>query len=100
MGVAPSCASWRMAATAGQLASVDLFRAALLRWMSPLRAARSSRLTAIFLSASEAVGDLAFFTAVRRVARCARLRTAAARDFRIFFFADAILGTNVTLDQG
>jgi hypothetical protein len=36
----------------------------------------------------------AFLAAVRSAARCARLRTAAARDLRMFFLAEAILGTN------
>jgi hypothetical protein len=36
---------------------------------------------------------LAFLTAVRSAARWARLRTSAARDLRMFFLADAILGT-------
>ena len=31
--------------------------------------------------------------AVRSAERCARLRTAAARDFRMFFSADLIFGT-------
>src|SRR5436190_3756474 len=44
-------------------------------------------------SSAEAVGALAFFRAVRSAERCARLRTVAARDFRMFFFADAIFGT-------
>ena len=35
----------------------------------------------------------AFLSAVRSAERCARLRTAAARDFRMFFFADSIFGT-------
>jgi hypothetical protein len=36
---------------------------------------------------------LAFFNAVRSAERCARLRTVAARAFRMFFFADAMFGT-------
>ena len=32
-------------------------------------------------------------TAVRNAARCARLRTVAARVLRMFFLADAIFGT-------
>src|SRR6185369_494054 len=44
-------------------------------------------------SAGVAVGAFAFLSAVRRADRCARLRTVAARDFRMFFFADAIFGT-------
>jgi hypothetical protein len=39
------------------------------------------------------VVELATLSTVRNVARCARLRTVAERVFRIFFFADAILGT-------
>ena len=35
----------------------------------------------------------AFLSAVRRAERCARLRTVAARDLRMFFLADAIFGT-------
>jgi hypothetical protein len=46
------------------------------------------------LSPSGASAVLAFFSAVRRVERCARFLTVAARDFRMFFFADAILGTD------
>ena len=46
-----------------------------------------------------AVGALAFFSAVRSAERCARLRTVAARDFRMFFFADAIFGTKQTLQK-
>jgi hypothetical protein len=33
-------------------------------------------------------------SAVRSAERCARLRTVAARDFLMFFFADAIFGTS------
>src|SRR6185369_17744434 len=44
-------------------------------------------------SAGVAVGAFAFLSAVRSADRCARLRTVAARDFRMFFFADAIFGT-------
>jgi hypothetical protein len=32
-------------------------------------------------------------SAVRSAERCARLRTAAARDFRMFFLAEAMFGT-------
>ena len=61
--------------------------------MSPLRAARSRRLTAASLSAAVDPGVLAFLSAVRSAERCARLRRLAARDFLMFFFADAIFGT-------
>src|SRR3954452_14817224 len=61
--------------------------------MRPFRAARSSKLTAAVRSAAVAAGAFAFFSAVRSAERCARLRTVAARDFRMFFFADAIFGT-------
>src|SRR3954465_11353788 len=61
--------------------------------MRPLRAARSSSLVAASLSSAVASADFAFLTAVRRAARWARLRTVAARDFRMFFFAEAIFGT-------
>ena len=60
--------------------------------MSPFRAARSSNWIARFLSAAEEAVPLAFFRAVRSAARWARLRIAAALDFRRFLAADAILG--------
>src|SRR4030095_16804248 len=62
--------------------------------MMPLRAARSSRLTALRRSSAVAVGAFALLSAVRSADRCARLRTVAARAFRMFFFADAIFGTS------
>ena len=40
-----------------------------------------------------ACDSAAFLRAVRSAERCARLRTAAARDFRMFFSADLIFGT-------
>ena len=61
--------------------------------MRPLRAARSSSLVAVALISAVASGPFAFLSAVRRAERCARLRTVAARDLRMFFFADAIFGT-------
>jgi hypothetical protein len=85
-------------AAAFALASRDFWRAALFLWISPLRAERSSRLVATVFCAGVASADLAVFRAVRRAERCARLRTAAARDFRMFFLADAILGTKRSLD--
>src|SRR5215218_5909449 len=48
---------------------------------------------AVDRSSAVAVGALAFLSAVRSAERCARLRTVAARVFRMFFFADAIFGT-------
>ena len=45
------------------------------------------------LHLSGAPGAFAFLSAVRRAERCARLRTVAARDLRMFFLADAIFGT-------
>lgn len=75
------------------LASIlPLCRPAALRWISPFRAARSSNWTARFLSAGDAASVLAFLRAVRRVERCARFRTAAARDLRRCLAAEAILG--------
>ena len=71
-----------------------LWRAAAFAWMRPLRAARSSRLTAFVRSSALAVGAFAFLSAVRSAERCARLRTVAALDFLMFFFADAIFGTS------
>jgi hypothetical protein len=47
-------------------------------------------------SSAEAVGAFAFLSAVRSAERWARLRAVAARDFRMFFFADAIFGTKVS----
>ncbi len=44
-------------------------------------------------SAALASDACAFFSAVRSDERWARLRAIAARDLRIFFFADAIFGT-------
>jgi len=81
--------------------SLLLFRAALLRWMSPLRAARSRSFAAASFTSVEAPGALAFLSAVRRAERCARLRTVAARDLRMFFLADAIFGTKtISKNQG
>src|SRR6476661_7876286 len=61
--------------------------------MSPLRAARSRRLTALVRSSALAVGASDFLRAVRSAERCARLRMAAARDFRMSFFAERMFGT-------
>src|SRR6476660_5438501 len=70
-----------------------LWRAAVLRWIKPLRAARSRSLVAASLDSADACGSFAFLSAVRRAERCARLRTVAARDLRMFFLPDAIFGT-------
>src|SRR6266513_2397166 len=78
----------------------DFCRAAALRWISPFRAARSSRRTAASRTSSFASADFAFLRAVRSSERCARLRMAAARDLRRFFLADAILGTKRSPDLG
>ena len=43
--------------------------------------------------------SFAFLSAVRRAERCARLRTVAARDLRMFFLADAIFGTKQDLQK-
>jgi hypothetical protein len=75
-------------------ASRLLWRAAAFLWINPLRAARSSRLTAASFSSAEAPVARACLRAVRKAERCARLRTVAARDLRMFFLADAIFGTN------
>jgi len=72
-------------------ASLLLWRAAAFLWISPFREARSSSLTAASFSSAE-VPPVALLSAVRRAERWARLRIEAARDFRMFFFADAILG--------
>mgnify|MGYP001566905751 CR=1 FL=1 len=77
-----------------------LCRAAAFLCTSPLRAARSTSWTAVRFSASVDAGVRAFLRAVRSVARCARLRTVAARVLRMFFLADAILGTLGTLFLG
>jgi len=45
------------------------------------------------LGSAEPLSVRAFLRAVRSAERCARLRTAAARDFRMFFLADAMFGT-------
>ena len=74
--------------------SLLLLRAALLGWIKPFRAARSSKRVALSLISAVAPGAFAFFSAVRSAERCARLRTVAARDLRMFFFADAIFGTD------
>src|SRR5687767_2261687 len=65
--------------------------------MSPLRAALSRRVTAAVTSAPGAASTCAFFRAVRRAERCARFRAMAALDLRMFFFADAIFGTDDVL---
>ena len=77
-----------------------MWRAAVLRWIRPLRAARSSSLTAASLTSGEEPSPFAFLRAVRNAERCARLRTLAARDLRMFFFADAIFGTKMGLEDG
>ena len=75
--------------------AIELFcLAAAFLWISPLRAARSSKRVAACRISSLASADFAFLRAVRSSERCARLRMAAARDLRRFFLADAILGTN------
>ena len=51
------------------------------------------------LRGAVAPGAAAFLTAVRRAARCARLRTVAARVLRMFFLADAIFGTKTSLQN-
>jgi len=73
----------------------DFWRAALLRWTSPFRAARSRSCVALRFAAGVAAGSFASFRAVRSAARCDRLRAVAALVLRMFFFADAILGTDV-----
>jgi hypothetical protein len=70
-----------------------LCRAAAFLWISPFRAARSRSLTAARLSSALPAED-ARLSAVRSADLWARFRIAAARDFRMFFFAEAILGTN------
>ena len=74
-------------------ASRLLCRAAAFLWISPLRDARSRSLTAASLSSGFPPED-ARLSAVRSADLWARFRIAAARDFRMFFFAEAILGTN------
>src|SRR5947207_5235558 len=69
-----------------------LWRAAAFLWIKPLRDARSSNLTAAVLSSG--VPADARLSAVRSADFCARLRMAAARDFRMFFLAEARFGTN------
>ena len=75
------------------LASRLLCLAAAFLWMSPFRDARSRSLTATSFSSAFPPAD-ARFSAVRSADLWARFRIAAARDFRIFFFAEAILGTD------
>jgi hypothetical protein len=69
-----------------------LWRAAAFLWMRPLREARSRSLTAASLSSAFPAD--ARLRAVRSADFWARLRMAAARDFRMFFFAEARFGTN------
>jgi hypothetical protein len=69
-----------------------LWRAAAFRWINPFRDARSSSFTAANLSS--ALPADARLRAVRSADFWARLRMAAARDFRMFFFAEARFGTN------
>jgi hypothetical protein len=71
-------------------------RAAAFLWMSPFRAALSSSCTASVFTSGDASGAAAFLSAVRSAERWERLRMAAARDFRMFFFAEAILGTKLS----
>ena len=95
---APFCPKRLTYATLLSLAILLFCRAAVLGWISPLRAERSSSDTAVKRSPAAAVAVLAFLTAVRNAERWARLRMAAARDFRRSFFADLIFGTE-TLQQ-
>lgn len=74
-----------------------LWRAAAFLWISPLRAALSSSVTATATSSPGAVSTCAFLRAVRRAERWARFRAMAALDLRMFFFADAIFGTDAFL---
>jgi len=74
-------------------ASRLLCLAAAFLWISPFRDARSRSFTAASLSSALPPAD-ARFRAVRSADLWARFRIAAARDFRMFFFAEAILGTN------
>src|SRR5260370_23138256 len=69
----------------------DLWRPALLLWISPLRAARSSNCAAARYAAlawSRLVAVRTRFTAVRRAERWAWLRRLRARPWRIAFLAD------------
>jgi hypothetical protein len=74
-------------------ASRLLCLAAAFLWIRPFREARSRSLTAANFSSALPPED-ARLSAVRRADLWARFRIAAARDFRMFFFAEAILGTN------
>ncbi len=49
-------------------------------------------------SAASTSGECPFLSAVRSAERWARLRAIAARDLRMFFLADAILGNSISLD--
>ena len=51
-------------------------------------------------SSADDVGALAFLSAVRSAERWARLRAVAERVFRMFFFADAMFGTNISQKCG
>ena len=53
-------------------------------------------MTACNFTSADAPAAFAFLSAVRNAERCARLRTVAARDLRMFFFADAIFGTKTS----
>src|SRR5213078_3168071 len=66
-------------------AIVLLCRAALFLWIRPLRAARSRRTVASRRTSFDEPATMAFLSAVRSSARCARLRTSAARALRIAF---------------
>jgi hypothetical protein len=92
---APSGASLHYVATAyfAALARRLLCLAAAFLWIRPFREARSRSLTAASFS-SAFPPEEARLSAVRRADLWARFRIAAARDFRMFFFAEAILGTN------
>ena len=90
-----SMSSERQAAAAAfSFFAMRLFcRAAAFLWMRPLRAERSRSVIATARTSADAPSTLAFLRAVRSAERCARLRAWAARDFRMFFFAEAIFGT-------
>src|SRR3954470_8322281 len=67
--------------------------AAAFLWINPFRDARSRSLTAASFSSAFPPAD-ARFSAVRSADLWARFLIAAARDLRMFFFAEAIFGTN------
>jgi hypothetical protein len=89
-----SSGAWRVRA-ATRRASLDLYRLAAFRWMTPCFAVRStsasvSRIKPETVAASpEAIALRTFLTWLRSLLACERLRRRRLMSWRFFFSADA-----------